>query len=108
MFRLVINIFFPALIFTAVSRVSIDRTLAVFPLTALTIITVGYAAGRLLATNGPFVTTQQAVSICCCMNVNTGFVLPFMQGLYGVFEVSRAWLVGGPLGCSRSVIVGVG
>ncbi len=26
----------------------------------------------------------------------------------GVFEVNRAWLVGGPLGCSRSVIVGVG
>ncbi|WP_219420550.1 DinB family protein [Pseudonocardia nigra] len=25
-----------------------------------------------------------------------------------VFEVNRAWLVGGPLGCSRSVIVGVG
>ena len=40
MFRLIITVFLPALAFTALSRVSIDRNLAIFPLAALVIITV--------------------------------------------------------------------
>jgi predicted permease len=86
MFRLIITVFLPALAFTALSRVSIDRDLAIFPLAALVIITVG---GRLLAAKGPFLMPQQAVVICCCMNVNTGFILPFVQGLYGADGVAR-------------------
>ena len=89
MFRLIINVFLPALAFTALSRVSIDRDLAIFPLAALVIITVGYLTGRLLAAKGPFLMPQQAVAICCCMNVNTGFMLPFVQGLYGDDGVAR-------------------
>ncbi len=89
MFRLIINVFLPALAFTALSRVSLDRNLAIFPLAALVIITVGYLTGRLLATKGPFLAPQQTVAICCCMNVNTGFILPFVQGLYGVDGVAR-------------------
>lgn len=41
MFRLIVNVFLPALAFTALSRVTIDRHLAVFPLTALVIIATG-------------------------------------------------------------------
>lgn len=89
MFRLIINVFLPALAFTALSRVSIGRDLGIFPLAALVIIAVGYLAGRLLASKGPFLTAQQAVAICCCMNVNSGFILPFVQGLYGVDGVAR-------------------
>jgi len=89
MFRLIVNVFLPALAFTALSRVSIDRQLAIFPLAALVIIVAGYLAGRLLAARGPFSGTQQAVAICCCMNVNTGFILPFVQGLYGADGVAR-------------------
>jgi len=74
-FRLVINVFLPALAFTALSRVSIGRDLAVFPLAAVVIITLGYLTGRLLASKGPFLAPQQAVAICCCMNVNSGFIL---------------------------------
>ncbi len=36
------------------------------------------------------------------------FHFPNEHEVIRVFEVNRAWLVGGPLGCSRSVIVGVG
>jgi predicted permease len=89
MFRLIITVFLPALAFTAQSRVSIDRDLAIFPLAALVIITVRYLTGRLLAAKGPFLMPQQAVAICCCMNVNTGFILPFVQGLYGADGVAR-------------------
>jgi predicted permease len=89
MFRLIVNVFMPALAFTALSRVRLDRDLAIFPATALVIVAVGYLAGRLLAARGPFVGAQQAVAICCCMNVNTGFILPFVQGLYGVDGVAR-------------------
>jgi predicted permease len=89
MFRLIINVFLPALAFTALSRVSIDRNLAIFPLAAVAIITVGHLTGRLLAAKGPFLTPQTAVVICCCMNVNTGFILPFVQGLYGADGVAR-------------------
>jgi predicted permease len=89
LFRLIVNVFLPALAFTALSRVSIDRHLAVFPLTALVIIPAGYLAGRLTAARGPFVGTQQIVAICCCMSVNTGFILPFVQSLYGTEGVAR-------------------
>jgi malate permease and related proteins len=89
MFRLIVNIFLPALAFTALSRVTIDRHLAIFPLAALAIVAAGYLAGRLLAARGPFLGTQQAVATCCCMNVNTGFILPFVQGLYGAEGVAR-------------------
>ena len=89
LFRIIVNIFLPCLAFTALSRVTIDRNLAVFPLAAVLIITVGYLVGRLLAAKGPFLSTQQAVAICCCMNVNTGFILPFVQGLYGADGVAR-------------------
>lgn len=89
MFRLIVNLFLPALAFTALSRVSIDRNLAIFPLAALTIITVGHLTGRALAAKGPFLTPQLAVAVCCCMNVNTGFILPFVQGLYGADGIAR-------------------
>jgi predicted permease len=89
MFRLIVNVFLPALAFTALSRVTIDRHLAIFPLAALIMIAAGYLAGRLTATRGPFVGPQQAVAICCCMNVNTGFVLPFVQSLHGADGVAR-------------------
>jgi hypothetical protein len=89
MFRLIITVFLPALAFTALSRVSIGRDLAIFPLAALVIVAVGYLTGRLLAAKGPFLMPQQAVAICCCMNVNTGFMLPFVQGLYGADGVAR-------------------
>ncbi len=89
MFKMIINIFMPALAFTALSRVSVDRSLAIFPLAALAIIGAGYCAGRLVAARGPFAATQQAVAVCCCMNVNTGFILPFVQGLYGADGVAR-------------------
>ena len=49
MFRLIVNVFLPALAFTALSRVTLDRNLAIFPATALAMVTVGYLAGRLLA-----------------------------------------------------------
>jgi hypothetical protein len=52
-------------------------------LAALVIVTVGYLTGRLLAGKEPFLMPQYAVAICCCMNVNTGFILPFVQALYG-------------------------
>jgi predicted permease len=89
MFRLIINVFMPALAFTALSRVALDRQLAIFPVAALVIVPTGYLAGRLLATRGAFVDTQKVVAVCCCMNVNTGFILPFVQGLYGVDGVAR-------------------
>ena len=89
MFRLILNVFMPALAFTALSRVTLDRTLALFPLAAVVIITAGHLAGRVLAARGPFVGTQTAVAICCCMNVNTSFILPFVQGLYGVDGIAR-------------------
>jgi predicted permease len=88
-FRLIISIFLPALAFTALSRVTIDRNLTIFPLAALVIITIGHLTGRLLAAKGHFLTPQLAVAICCCMNVNTGFMLPFIQGLYGADGVAR-------------------
>lgn len=89
MFRIIVNIFLPCLAFTALSRVAIDRNLVIFPVSALLMITVGYLVSRLVATKGPFSPTQQAVVICCCMNVNTGFMLPFVQGLYGTHGVAR-------------------
>ena len=63
-FRLVINVFLPALAFTALSRVSMGRDLVVFPLAAVVIITLGYLTGRLLASKGPSLAPQQAVAIC--------------------------------------------
>jgi hypothetical protein len=89
MFRLIVNVFLPALAFTALSRVTIDRHLAIFPLAALLMIVAGFLAGRLLAVHGPYVAVQKAVATCCCMNVNTGFILPFVQGLYGADGVAR-------------------
>ena len=89
MFRLIVNVFLPCLAFTALSRVTVDRNLAIFPLAALAMITVGHLVGRLLAARGRFLPTQQAVAICCCMNVNTGFILPFVQGLFGADGVAR-------------------
>lgn len=89
MFRIVVNIVPPCLAFTALFRVAIDRNLAIFPVAALLMITVGYLLGRLPAAKGPFVHSQRAVAICCCMNVNTAFILPFVQGLYGADGVAR-------------------
>lgn len=89
LFRIVINIFLPALAFTALSRVTIDRDLAIFPLAAAAMIAVGHLTGRLIAANGPFSPTQATVAICCCMPVNTGFILPFVQGMYGADGVAR-------------------
>ena len=89
MFALIINVFLPALAFTSLSRARIDQHLAIFPLAAVFIISCGYLAGRLVASKGPFVGTQRAVLVCCCMNVNTGFVLPFVQGLFGDAGVAR-------------------
>jgi predicted permease len=88
-FRLIFNVFMPALAFTALSRVTLDRHLAIFPVAALVMVPAGYLAGRSLATRGAFVDTQKVVAVCCCMNVNTGFILPFVQGLYGVDGVAR-------------------
>lgn len=89
LFAVIINAFLPALAFTSLSRVTLDRQLGIFPLAALLIISVGYLAGRLVARSGTFVDTQKAVLVCCCMNVNTGFVLPFVQGLFGAEGVAR-------------------
>lgn len=61
MFRIIVNVFLSCLAFTALSRVAIDRNLAVFPVAALFMITVGDVLGRLLAAKGPFLPAQQAV-----------------------------------------------
>jgi predicted permease len=89
MFRMIVNVFLPALVFTALSRVAIDRNLAIFPLSALITISAGYLLGRLVAAKGRFGEAQQAVVVCSCMPVNTGFMLPFVQGLYGADGVAR-------------------
>jgi predicted permease len=89
MFALIVSLFLPALAFTSLSRVRLDRHLAIFPFAALAIISCGFLAGRLTAARGPFVGVEQAVAVCCCMNVNTGFVLPFVQGLFGTAGVAR-------------------
>jgi predicted permease len=89
LFRMIVNIFLPALAFTALSRVEIDRDLVIFPVAALGMMSVGFLAGRLLGAKGPFTQTEAAVVVCCCMPVNTGFMLPFIQGLYGADGVAR-------------------
>jgi malate permease and related proteins len=89
MFRMIVNIFLPALAFTALSRVEIDRGLVIFPLAAVGTMSVGYLVGRFVGAKGPFTRTEAAVVICCCMPVNTGFMLPFVQGLYGADGVAR-------------------
>lgn len=89
LFALIVNVFLPALAFTSLSRAHLDRSLAVFPVAALLIITSGHLLARLVASRGPFVGTQKTVLVCCCMNVNTGFILPFVQGLYGADGVAR-------------------
>jgi predicted permease len=89
MFALIINVFLPALAFTSLSRARIDEQLAVFPLAALFIVSVGHLSARLVARRGPFIGTQAVVLVCCCMNVNTGFILPFVQGLFGADGVAR-------------------
>jgi predicted permease len=89
MFALIVNAFLPALAFTSLSRVQLDRQLAIFPLAALVIIAGGHVAGRVMAAKGPFIGVQEAVVICCCMNVNSGFVLSFVQGLFGAEGVAR-------------------
>lgn len=89
LFRMIVNVFLPALAFTALSRVEIDRNLAIFPLAAVGTMSVGFLAGRFLGAKGPFTRTGAAVAICCCMPVNTGFMLPFVQGLYGADGIAR-------------------
>lgn len=89
MFALILNLFLPSLAFTSLSKARIDHHLAIFPLAALVVISCGHFAGRLVASKGPFVGTQKAVLICCCMNVNTGFALPFVQGVSGSAGVAR-------------------
>jgi len=89
LFVAIVNVFLPAPAFTSLSRAKIDQHLAVFPLAAFFIVSCGYLAGRLVASKGPFIGTQKAVLICCCMNVNTGFVLPFIQGFFGADGVAR-------------------
>ena len=65
LFILVVNIFLPALSFTSLSRVQINRQLAIFPLAAVIAISVGYLVSRFVAGRTSFEATQQTVLICC-------------------------------------------
>ena len=88
-FKLVFYVGLPALMFTALSTVTFTAALAVFPPAAFAAVATGYLAGRLAASRAKWPPTQTAVLISCCMMVNTGFQLPFVQALYGAQGVAR-------------------
>jgi predicted permease len=87
--KLVFNLYLPALLFTALSKVHITRDLAMYPLAALMAMSTGYLAGRLLAVKVRWAPRQAAVLLCSCMIVNTAYALPFVQALYGADGVAR-------------------
>jgi predicted permease len=89
LFRLVFNLFLPALLFTSLSKADITGELAVFPLAALMAVSTGYLVGRLIAAKVRWAPSQAAVLLCSCMIVNTAFALPFVQALYGAGGVAR-------------------
>jgi predicted permease len=88
-FKLVLFVFLPALMFTSLATVDLDRRIAVFPAAAAAVIVAGYLAGRLLAARTASGPAQGAVLVSGCMLVNSGFALPFVQALYGPEGAAR-------------------
>jgi len=89
LFRVVILICLPALVFSALSQIEITQRLLVFSGTALAAICAGFVVGRLIGGSVDWPPTQAAVLLMSCMIVNSGFVLPFAQPLCGAEGVAR-------------------
>lgn len=90
--RLVFMVCQPALVFLSVSRVVVTPGLAVFVVAPPAMVVVGHVAGRLVGRTQLFTGTQIPVLVIACMMVNSGFVLPFAQALYGTDGVARVAL----------------
>jgi predicted permease len=88
-FRVVFYVCMPALIFTSVSRISMNRQLVIFVLAAPVVVTIGYVVGRVVVRRAGFTGTQVPVVLVACMVVNAGFMVPFVQALYGAEGVVR-------------------
>ena len=89
LFKLIIYICLPALIFGSLSAVDLSAALAVFPLAALAAMSAGFAVSRLVASRVNWPPTQTAVLIVASMIVNSGFELPFVQAIYGADGIAR-------------------
>jgi len=88
-FKLVFYVFLPAVMFTSLSTVTLERRFAIYPIAAAVVIAAGYLGGRLIAARAKFNPVETAVLLSGCMIVNTGFQLPFVQVLYGADGVAR-------------------
>ena len=88
-FRLVIFVCLPTLMFTSLSQVEVTAGLAVFALAAPVSVALGHLAGRAVARTGLYAGTQVPVLLLAGMMINGAFPLPFVQALYGLEGVAR-------------------
>jgi len=90
--RLVFTVCQPALVFLSVSRVAVSPRIALFAAVPPALAVAGHLAARGVARSSRFRGTQVAVLLVAGMLVNSGFVLPFAQALYGAPGVARVAL----------------
>jgi malate permease and related proteins len=90
--RVVVTVCQPALVFLSVSRIVVTPGLAVFAVVVPAMAALGSLAGRLVGRGRAFTGTQFPVLLIACMMVNSGFVLPWAQVLFGDDGVARVAL----------------
>ncbi len=87
--RVVFYVAQPALIFASISSVRITAELWVFPAVAAATFVVGFFVGLAVRRRLRPQPLQRPVFLTACMLINTGFVLPFIQALFGAEGVAR-------------------
>lgn len=79
----------PALSFSTLATVQITKHLLVFPLAAFGIFTALYVAGWVAGKRFGLSGVRRPTFLLACMIINSGFVLPFAQAIYGDEGVAR-------------------
>jgi predicted permease len=88
-FRLVFYVCIPALMFRSLATVTITGELLVFLLTPPVVVALGYLLAVPVAHRMGLNPRQAAVFVVASMMINSGFMLPFIQALYGAEGVAR-------------------
>ena len=89
LFKLVFYACIPALVFNSLATVEITHHLLIFSLFSGLLYVVGFVAGRLVLLRHSLPESQVPVFLIFAMGVNSLFVLPYLQYLYGAEGVAR-------------------
>lgn len=89
LFKLIFYVCTPALIFYSLSTVNLSGHLLVFSLLAVLLYVIGFGMGKLMVDKLPLTSLQKPIFLIASMGLNSIFVLPYLQSLYGPEGIAR-------------------